>query len=98
MCCSRLLRHERRISGPFSPVAEEKGWNRPRPETRPVAQIPLTTPLAHLRAWCLRHSTESDAELLRRFVAHRDAVAFEQLVDRYSSLVWGVCRRILPCE
>src|SRR5439155_4568809 len=30
--------------------------------------------------------------------AHRDAVAFEQLVDRYSSLVWGVCRRTLPGE
>src|SRR5439155_5180702 len=76
----------------------EKGWDRSRPEARPVAQTPLTTPFAHLRASCVQHSTESDAELLRRFVCQRDAVAFEQLVDRHASLVWGVCRRILPRE
>jgi RNA polymerase sigma factor (sigma-70 family) len=46
----------------------------------------------------LAHPKESDAELLRRFVRRRDGVAFEQLVDRHASLVWGVCRRILPRE
>jgi RNA polymerase sigma factor (sigma-70 family) len=63
-----------------------------------VTHSSFTTPLAHLRAWCRGHSAESDAELLRRFVRHRDGIAFEQLVDRHSSLVWGVCRRILPSE
>jgi RNA polymerase sigma factor (sigma-70 family) len=63
-----------------------------------VPHTHLTTPLAKLRALCLRRSTESDAELLRRFVRHRESAAFEQLVDRHASLVWGVCRRILPRE
>jgi RNA polymerase sigma factor (sigma-70 family) len=39
-----------------------------------------------------------DAELLRRFARQGDASAFEQLVERYAPLVWGVCRRILPRE
>jgi RNA polymerase sigma factor (sigma-70 family) len=37
----------------------------------------------------------SDAELLARFVAHRDADAFTELVERHAALVWGACRRVL---
>jgi RNA polymerase sigma factor (sigma-70 family) len=37
----------------------------------------------------------SDAELLERFVAHRDESAFELLVWRHERLVSGVCRRVL---
>ncbi len=37
----------------------------------------------------------SDAQLLNRFVSHRDESAFEALVQRHGSLVWGVCRRQL---
>jgi RNA polymerase sigma factor (sigma-70 family) len=40
----------------------------------------------------------TDAELLRRFQHQRDADAFAQLLERYASLVWGVCRRILWLE
>jgi RNA polymerase sigma factor (sigma-70 family) len=40
----------------------------------------------------------SDAELLARFTASRDAVAFESLVGRYGGLVWGACRRRLKDE
>src|SRR5262249_6587748 len=36
-----------------------------------------------------------DAELLRRFNEQRDSAAFELLVWRHGSLVFGVCRRIL---
>jgi RNA polymerase sigma factor (sigma-70 family) len=38
----------------------------------------------------------TDAELLDRFVRHRDEAAFELLVWRHGALVLGVCRRLLP--
>jgi RNA polymerase sigma factor (sigma-70 family) len=37
----------------------------------------------------------SDADLLARFVARRDALAFGELVRRFGPLVFGVCRRVL---
>ncbi len=37
-----------------------------------------------------------DGELLERYVVHRDHDAFAQLVARYSRLVWGQCRNLLP--
>jgi RND family efflux transporter MFP subunit len=43
-------------------------------------------------------SGASDAELLERYVRHRDEAAFELLVWRHGALVFNVCRRILPRE
>src|SRR4051812_18498304 len=42
-----------------------------------------------------RDAHATDAELLGRFVAHRDAHAFSALVARHGSMVFGVCRRVL---
>ena len=44
------------------------------------------------------HSTNSDADLLARFVATQDDGAFGELVRRYSRLVWGQCRHLLANE
>ena len=43
-------------------------------------------------------TSESDAELLERFVAGGDEVAFSSLLRRHGPLVWGVCRRVLAEE
>src|SRR5262245_21998672 len=40
----------------------------------------------------------SDAELLERYVRHRDEAAFELLLWRHGVLVFNVCRRLLPRE
>jgi RNA polymerase sigma factor (sigma-70 family) len=40
-------------------------------------------------------SAATDAELLKRYIHHRDQDAFETLVNRYSSAVYATCRRQL---
>src|SRR5262245_55915214 len=40
----------------------------------------------------------SDMGLLERWIAARDAEAFNELVTRYSALVYGACRRVLGNE
>src|SRR5437773_11527922 len=43
---------------------------------------------------------QTDGQLLERYVARRDEVAFEALVRRHGPMVLGVCRRLLanPCD
>lgn len=40
------------------------------------------------------HPTPTDAQLLGRYVAHRDDRAFEALVRKHGPMVFGVCRRV----
>lgn len=49
---------------------------------------------AVLRALADTGPAESDAALLRRFVATRDDEAFATLVKRHGRLVWAVCRHL----
>src|SRR5262245_52102252 len=59
----------------------------------------LTPILRHIRALVDEPTADgTDAELLERFAARRDEVAFAALVQRYGRLVFGVCRRVLRCE
>jgi RNA polymerase sigma factor (sigma-70 family) len=63
-----------------------------------MSSIPLLALVAHCRTVCRPRLQAPDAELLSCFVHHRDAAAFEELLERYAPLVWGVCRRIAPTE
>jgi RNA polymerase sigma factor (sigma-70 family) len=52
--------------------------------------------LTHLhRAVLLHERGVTDAQLLERFLARREEVAFEALLRRHGPMVLGVCRRIL---
>jgi RNA polymerase sigma factor (sigma-70 family) len=55
----------------------------------------FTGVLQHLRRLAGRAGDASDAELLDRFVTHRDEAAFETLLARHGPMVWGVCRGLL---
>jgi RNA polymerase sigma factor (sigma-70 family) len=58
------------------------------------------TVLRHLRHLVVAQETRglSDAQLLRRFAAHREEDAFAALVQRHGRLVWNVCRHVLGDE
>src|SRR5262249_55426106 len=56
--------------------------------------------LRHLRrAALLRDGAGlTDAQLLERFLTHREGAAVEALVRRHGPMVMGVCRRVLRNE
>jgi RNA polymerase sigma factor (sigma-70 family) len=61
---------------------------------------PLQGVIRHLRNVARPHegAQVGDAELLGRFITHRDQEAFELLVRRHGPMVFGVCKRILGNE
>jgi RNA polymerase sigma factor (sigma-70 family) len=58
------------------------------------------TILRHIRELILTQATRnlSDGQLLQHFVTAQEEAAFSALMQRHSTLVWGVCRRYLPRE
>jgi hypothetical protein len=56
--------------------------------------------IRHLRNVARQHegAQVGDAELMERFIAHRDPGAFEFLVRRHGPMVLGVCKRVLGNE
>ncbi|QJW99565.1 sigma-70 family RNA polymerase sigma factor [Frigoriglobus tundricola] len=65
-----------------------------------MARSPLAQLAGRVRAGEDRQTapTESDADLLERFLTRRDESAFELLLWRHERLVRGVCRRLLRAE
>ncbi|HVS38874.1 MAG TPA: sigma-70 family RNA polymerase sigma factor [Gemmataceae bacterium] len=61
---------------------------------------PVHGVLDHVRRAALREEDAAltDGELLTRYLARRDATAFEALVRRHGPMILGVCRRILRSE
>jgi RNA polymerase sigma factor (sigma-70 family) len=57
----------------------------------------MDTVIRHLRRAMLRQdgAGRTDGELLRSFIDQRDEAAFEALVHRHGSMVFGVCRRVV---
>src|SRR5215207_2837766 len=66
------------------------------PQDRRMASTPLRDGIRLLgRAIGERSAGVPDAELLDRFVRHKDEAAFELLVWRHGAMVLGTCRRLL---
>ena len=62
-----------------------------------MATPPLSKVVEHLRRVALLDGGAglSDDQLLETFLVHRENAAFQALVQRHGSMVFGVCRRIL---
>src|SRR5262245_4380385 len=62
-----------------------------------MATTPVSDVLQHLRRAGLvpDGAGRTDGELLEQFVQHHDGAAFEALLRRHGSMVWGVCCRVL---
>jgi RNA polymerase sigma factor (sigma-70 family) len=63
-----------------------------------MAHLQPNSILRHIHLFAQTLCSQSDAELLRRFAAHREEEAFLALMRRHGRLVWGVCRHILRGE
>jgi DNA-directed RNA polymerase specialized sigma24 family protein len=65
-----------------------------------MAHTQAGTILRHIRSLVDISSNKelTDAELLDRFVVHREEAAFAALVERHGRLVWGVCKHFLRQE
>ena len=87
---SRLASRERRLL---------RWGTLPPARSREVSAVP--SPILELVCRAFGDSRLSDCpdeQLLRRFVAERDATAFEALVRRHGAMVLDVCRGLLPTE
>ncbi|HEV3142841.1 MAG TPA: sigma factor, partial [Gemmataceae bacterium] len=62
-----------------------------------MATAQMDTVIRHLRRAVLREhgAGQTDGQLLAAFIEKKDEAAFEALVRRHGSMVFGVCRRVV---
>ena len=62
-----------------------------------MATAQMDTVIRHLRRAVLRQdaAARTDGQLLASFIDEKDEAAFEALVRRHGSMVFGVCRRVV---
>jgi RNA polymerase sigma factor (sigma-70 family) len=64
-----------------------------------VADMQMNRLIEHLgRSSPAEGAGQTDGQLLDLFVRNRDELALAALVRRHATMVWGVCRRILPAH
>src|SRR5437868_3014378 len=65
-----------------------------------MARRSIDVVMQHLRGLLGRAAADegSDAQLLERYVAGRDAAAFETLMRRHGPMIFSLCRRVVRDE
>src|SRR5262245_4695377 len=84
-----------KIRAGYRPPARLSDNSRHLPRDRRMASTPLRDGIRLLGRAAGQRAGVSDAELLDRFVRHKDEAAFELLVWRHGAMVLGTCRRLL---
>src|ERR1700733_6384245 len=97
ICRPEGVQTKGRVANRHPPGNSKEGTGRSRHRGNAMPASQLESAIHPLRTSVRKHEggQVKDAELLERFIAHRDEGAFELLVRRHGPMVLGVCKRVL---